>query len=483
MSEAIDLECLSYDEKINLLNLLKERDKRVRENKLFYGIFQDEGHLSYDKYPKQKKFFDSRAKYRAFIAGNRVGKTESLTFELSCHAIGWYPWWWQGHKFPEGKDLTFVIAGDSNATVRDILQQKLLGGKEIGGEDMGTGMLPRKYIRDIKRKNGVKEFADYIVVDRIGGGTTTILLKSYEQGRKMFQGIAADLIMLDEEPPDLEIYGECLLRLATTDGIMILSFTPLMGLTPLIKELTEKAKQNTRDFEVVTAGWDDVPHLSEETKAKLLESVPEWQLQSRRNGIPQLGAGAIYRKIYSDCEVEPFAIPKTWKKLYALDVGWKTTAVVFGAINPDNNCIYIYDEIYVHEKQPYEYAKMIKNRGKLQGVIDGASNGSSQIDGRKIFQMLLDEGLNLKFADKAIETGILKTHEHLIFGDLKFFKGLDNLKKEYNIYHRDESGKIVKKDDHLMDALRYLVMGKHLATNDNLKSDETYESNNTTYTW
>lgn len=475
----VELDNMSFGDRERLLNLLKEQDTRERENKIFYRIFKDGTPLSIESYPKQKKFFDSKARFRAFIAGNRVGKTESLCFELACHAIGWYPWWWQGHTFNHKENIKIIIAGDSNTTVRDILQEKLLGGGVLGGEDTGTGMIPKKYIRQIFRKNGVKEFADKFTVDRLNGGIAEVILKSYEQGRKMFQGVEADIILLDEEPPNLDIYGECMLRLATTNGIMMLSFTPLMGLTPLIQELVSKQKENPRDFDITTAGWDDVPHLDEEMKASLLASVPEWQLESRRNGVPQLGAGAIYRKVYSDIEVAPFEIPSHWKKMYALDVGWKTTAVVFGAIDPDNNKIYIYDELYVHEKQPHEYARMIKERGKwLPGVIDGASNGSSQIDGRKIFEMLKAEGLDLRFADKAIEAGILKTHEHLIFDKLRFFKGLDNLKSEYNNYHRDENGKIVKRDDHLMDALRYLVMGTQHAKVEKSNKDDNNQIHN-----
>jgi hypothetical protein len=32
-----------------------------------------------------------------------------------------------------------------------------------------------------------------------------------------------------------------------------------------------------------------------------------------------------------------------------------------------------------------------------------------------------------------------------------------NLKKELALYHRDDTGKVVKKNDHLMDCMRYLV--------------------------
>ena len=43
-------------------------------------------------------------------------------------------------------------------------------------------------------------------------------------------------------------------------------------------------------------------------------------------------------------------------------------------------------------------------------------------------------------------------------GRLKIFKSCTNLLKELSLYHRDDKGKIVKKNDHLIDAMRYLVM-------------------------
>jgi len=39
---------------------------------------------------------------------------------------------------------------------------------------------------------------------------------------------------------------------------------------------------------------DDVPHISEEEKAKILSGIPPWQRQARKSGIPGHGVGAIY---------------------------------------------------------------------------------------------------------------------------------------------------------------------------------------------
>jgi hypothetical protein len=46
----------------------------------------------------------------------------------------------------------------------------------------------------------------------------------------------------------------------------------------------------------------------------------------------------------------------------------------------------------------------------------------------------------------------------LALGRLKIFKTLQNFKTEYRVYRRDEHGALVKKNDHLMDCMRYLWM-------------------------
>jgi hypothetical protein len=69
----------------------------------------------------------------------------------------------------------------------------------------------------------------------------------------------------------------------------------------------------------------------------------------------------------------------------------------------------------------------------------------------------------LHLADNAVEAGLYEVWQRLSTGRLKVFNNLSNFRTEYRMYRRDENGKIVKKNDHLMDAARYLVMtnGKH----------------------
>lgn len=161
------------------------------------------------------------------LAANRIGKTESVGgYEATVHATGDYPPWWPGRSFE--KQTKIWAAGDTSNTVRDILQSKLLG--PMG--QFGTGLIPKRNIERVTWKRNVPEAVqDIYIKSRFGRSIMT--LKSYDQGRESFQGTEQDVIWLDEEPP-ISIYAECLLRTMTTNGMILCTFTPLLGLSDVV---------------------------------------------------------------------------------------------------------------------------------------------------------------------------------------------------------------------------------------------------------
>lgn len=215
----------------------------------------------------------------------------------------------------------------------------------------------------------------------------------------------------------------------------------------------------------VQCTWDEVPHLTEATKTQLLEDMSPHLREARSKGIPMLGAGVIYPVPESVVLVDPFEIPDYWPKAYGLDVGWNRTAAIWGAWDQSSDTVYIYSEHYMGQAAPSIHASAIKARGDwISGAIDPASAGSSQIDGKALRTEYQKEGLNLFDADNAVEAGIHAMYQRLVSGRLKVFKTCRNWTSEFRIYRRDEKGKIVKENDHLMDASRYLLMsGMRLA--------------------
>ena len=209
------------------------------------------------------------------------------------------------------------------------------------------------------------------------------------------------------------------------------------------------------------AGWKDVPHLDEEEKRKLLANTPPYQIQARTEGQPTQGAGAICPIAESEITVPDRAIPYYWPRAYGMDVGWNRTAVIWGARDPGSGVIYLYSEHYQGQGEPASHAQAIRARGAwIPGVIDPACLGSSQIDGRALMNIYRDLGLALRPAVNAVEAGITEVWQLLISGRLKVMASCTNWFREFRNYHRDDkgSGKVVKRNDHLMDATRYLMV-------------------------
>ena len=251
----MNLSSLGIDEKREMYHLLEERRRRDSHRRLF-SYFPDTGPLRRELYPKHLAFFKAGTKYseRCIMAANRVGKTEGCTgYESTLHLTGLYPDWWEGKKFD--RPVRMWAAGTSAETTRDILQRKLIGPLD----DIGTGLIPQDcIIGSPKRDSGIPDAIETVLVKHVSGGISRLQFKAYKQGRKSFEGDELDLILLDEEPPE-DIYTECLTRLMTTKGHILLGFTPLDGLSATVMLFMpggQVPSEVTNGRFVVGATWD-----------------------------------------------------------------------------------------------------------------------------------------------------------------------------------------------------------------------------------
>lgn len=453
--------------------LLEELERRNQETK-FLKLFADKG-----KYPVHNLFFDvgNNRKQRLFMAGNRCAKTTAALCEVTMHATGIYPDDWKGKVFD--KPQQWWIVGRDSDHCNEGLQPMLLG--PIGA--FGTGLIPKSKIdfdtlRDAQKSGvGVGSFR----VKHISGGYSTIEFKSSQSPRAAFQGTERS-ILIDEECP-YEVYEECLLRTMTGGNILMMTFTPLSGITKLIATYCGKefnswttSQELSKNKYYVNCSWEQAPHLSPEDIAAMEESLHPHQREARRRGIPSLGSGLIYPVEESKFVVEPFAIPKHWKKCYAMDVGFThPTAVVWGAIDPDTQVTYIYSEHKLSGAEPAVHAEAVKARGAwIPGVIDSASAGGNQFDGEALFDRYSQLGLTLSFPDKSVEAGLYLVWESMLNGQLKVFSTCTELVKELRMYRKDEKGRIVKENDDLCDSLRYLMMSGRMNAKSELAAQPTY---------
>lgn len=229
---------LNRSEKLELVALLEEKQRRETMRR-FYTYYPETGPLRRELYPKHMQFFAAGKihRERAAMAANRVGKTEGIgAYEVTAHLTGDYPDWWPGRRFE--KPINALCGGDTGTTTRDILVRKMLGPPEA----RGTGMVPGEMIKKIAPYAGIPGGVDYAIISGVNGDSF-LQFRSYDQGREAWQGTERDVGWCDEEPPE-PIYTELLLRTMTTNGIILATFTPLMGLTDVaLSFLPELAPQ------------------------------------------------------------------------------------------------------------------------------------------------------------------------------------------------------------------------------------------------
>ena len=189
---------------------------------------------------KQKLFHEAGAKHRErlLMAGNQLGKTLAGGFEVAMHATGRYPEWWQGKRF----DRPTVGLGVwcHWRSWRDTVQKVLVG---RSGQE-GTGAIPKDAIAELVNARGTPDLLDTIRVNHVSGGVSIIGLKTYASGREKFQGETLDYVWLDEEPP-ADIYTEALTRTNVGASPVWLTFTPLQGVSTVVKRFLHRDNRTT----------------------------------------------------------------------------------------------------------------------------------------------------------------------------------------------------------------------------------------------
>lgn len=200
----------------------------------------------YRPYPKQRQFHAAGAGHRErlFMAGNQVGKTLAGAMEWAMHLTGRYPEWWKGRRF--ARPVRLWAAGVTGETTRDNPQRVLLGPPERR-EDRGTGAIPGDAIADAAAQRGLADAVDSVVVRHASGGSSLLAFKAYEKGREKWQGETLDGVWFDEEPP-LAIYTEGLARTHARQGIVVVTFTPLLGMSEVVRMfLADDGGRETED--------------------------------------------------------------------------------------------------------------------------------------------------------------------------------------------------------------------------------------------
>jgi len=438
--------------------LAKEIARRQRTNRLRF----------YRPYTKQREFHAAPERERLFMAGNQLGKTLAGAAEVSMHLTGQYPDWWAGRRFD--KPTVWICGSESGELTRDGVQRLLLGPPSDQSE-WGTGFIPGDCIVETASRPGVPDAVATILVKHKTGGNSTVLLKSYDQGRTKWQANTVDGVWCDEEPP-LDLYSEALTRTNSTFGPVIVTFTPLKGMSDVVMRFLKPEPDDigARDRAVIQMTIDDAEHYTPEQREKIVAAYPAHEREARAKGIPIMGSGRVFPVAEEQITCEPIRIPEHWPQIVGVDFGWDHP---FAACNlawdRDADVVYVTKVYRQREATPIIHAAAIKPWGDWLPIAwphDGLNHEKSA--GEPLAALYEKQGLNMlpkraTFEDgsASVEAGVTDMLDRMLTGRWKVFSTCGEWFDEFRLYHRKD-GLIVKERDDAISASRYgLMMLRH----------------------
>ncbi len=375
---------------------------------------------------------------------------------MAYHLTGKYPDWWEGRRF-DGPVNTWV-GGKSGIDVRDGTARLLLGPTM----DRGTGLIPGDDIINIAPARGIADGVDNVTVGHCSGGQSICTFKTYDQGRERWAGATLQCVWFDEEPP-VDIYLEGLTRTNATGGMVYLTFTPLLGMSEVVRRFLTEDSPDRHDVNMTI---EDALHIPQAERQRIIDSYPPHEREARINGTPILGSGRIFPVSEAEIACDPFAIPEYWPRLGAMDFGWNHPfAAVLLAYDSEGDVIYVTRTYRAREETPLVHVRTIRQWGRWLPWAwphDGMQHDKGS--GVQLSRQYEADGLNMigkhaTFGDGStgVEAGIFQMLERMQTQRFKVFNNLGDWFEEFRLYHRVE-GKVVKEHDDLMAATRYGVM-------------------------
>jgi phage terminase large subunit-like protein len=445
--------------------ILTEIEKNLGERKLEL----------YEAYPKQRDFHEAGATYRErlLMAGNRLGKTFSAGAETAMHLTGRYPDWWRGRAFH--KAVQGAGACETGLLTRDGLQ-RILFGPPVSA--LGTGIVPKDAIIEaIPSKFGPADFFEMVRIRHGGGGdvqagTSLFYQRSYDQGRARIQAMDLQFFWLDEEP-DEDYYTEARTRTNLYLGPVYLTFTPLKGMSNVVKRFLLDKVPGTHFTQM---SIEDALHIPKAVRDAIIASYPDHEREARVHGTPQLGEGRVFQIPEEMIAVEQFPIPAHWARIVGIDFGFEhPTAMVWLAHDRDTDTVYVYDCYRVKKQYVPVHASVIRARGVWMPVAWPQDGLNETAAGPQLAKQYRDEGINMlpehamlppvsdrthdntQKARGSVEASVQLIVNRMLAGQFKVFRHLAPWWEEYRMYHR-KKGLIVKENDDLLSATRYAIM-------------------------
>lgn len=424
--------------------------------------------LEYKPKPKQIVFHELDAKYRLFIGGWGNGKTSGGCAEAFALAME-YP------------GSTGLILRRTRPELKATTERQFLHG---GGGPAGdwTGV-PQEVIR---KHNKTDNFVELI-------NKSIIHFWPADDPEKL-SNLNLGWFMIDqaEEVPE-EIFQmlQGRLRQAKAPRCGILLANP-NGHDWLWRRFVYLKYPDHKYVHAKTTDNDTLPTDYVDS----LMQMPEAWVKRFVEGSFDVFSGQIWPEFNRDIHVlKPFPLPDWYDLMEGIDWGYRNpTSVLWAKFDDKGNCFIVDEHLEANRLASYHAGKVHDRRNEQWGqpietMIDPSSSKIDPTSGRSVIDEFNDGGIIVSPADNAVIAGVNRIgewlrldpkHEHPVTGEihpeaadgkgyprLYVFANCVNLiehlqqyqwKKQPPTAEEDAKEKPLKKDDHDVDALRYILM-------------------------
>jgi len=226
-----------------------------------------------------------------------------------------------------------------------------------------------------------------------------------------------------------------------------------------------KQKEIPKDTFFMESTSYDNPYLPKDYIAKLIQEMPEFWVRRYVYGEWSNFDEMVFSEFNESIHIiDPIPILKPWKRVNGFDYGWRNpSAISFLALDYEGN-IHVYDEFKKAEQTTDLLIEAANRHGKFMNVID-PSTKTPDSHGKDIFSEISKQ-VNLIEARKSKLRNItnvqLRLKQRKIFIHRNCVEHIEEF-REYKwkkIKLGDEKNhpeEVMKKNDHLMDAMMYGV--------------------------
>lgn len=455
-------------EKISLIEQIQAEKEKQKRSILTTYI---PGKPDATPFPAQILYYRDTCHSQLVRGGNRSSKTFSAMRNLSWMLTRSHPyrqeWCCLPHKKKNWKDLIGTKEHDLAYIATEPKVFWLIGPsynfvQGVQWNEYVAKMVPEYYIKSVRYTN--QKNLDSV---QFRNGDT-LVVRSYAQSEHMQMGFSVNCIFLDEMPNDFNLLSELRVRTFDKSGELHLCFTPLVVNTEIRDYLDKSCAEGTTSlhrWSVLDNPWyRDCPERLNEVLAEY-SHLPENLRLSRLQGewYSEILTGSVYEGVELDI-IEDFEIPPDWRRCRFTDPAARVTGHAEFAEDPATGFWYCYKAQEITWGEAAAKAEDILREINRNKPHEGFVYSLSVYDNSELwFGAYAAKDSYVPCIEKNRDAAIIATRTALATGQVKLFKhGACLLVQQIQGYrfHKSESGKVVKKDDHALDALHYFCRQK-----------------------